>query len=99
MHLGEANLRSSSLPLPSLSSASQFSVANFLAFKLSWGFPSGTSGTMVKNPLAIAEMQEMCVQALSQEDLLEEETQPISVFLPGELNEEPGRLQTKRLRG
>ena len=92
MHLGEANLRSSSLPLPSLSSASQFSVANFLAFKLSWGFPSGTSGTVVKNPLAHAEMQEMCVQALSQEDLLEEETATHPSILAWKIpwTEEPG---------
>ena len=40
--LPESNLRSSSLPLISLSSSSQFSVANFLALKHSLGFPDGT---------------------------------------------------------
>ena len=38
---------------------------------------------MVKNPAAMQKIQEMQVWSLGQEDPLEEEMQPTSVFLPG----------------
>ena len=52
---------------------------------------------MVKN---LPAMQETLVRCLSQEDPLEEEWQPIPVFLPGESpwTEEPGRLQSMGLQ-
>ena len=51
-----------------------------------WGFPSGSG---VKNPSAMQEMQETQVQSLSQEEPLEEAWQPAPVPLPGEFH---GRL-------
>ena len=48
-------------------------------YNIKWGFPSGSA---VKNPPAIQEMQETWVRSLHQEDPLEEKCQPTSVFLP-----------------
>ena len=49
------------------------------------GFPGGSA---VKNSPIMQELQETLVQFLSQEDPLEEDTEPSLVFLPGESHEE-----------
>ena len=43
-------------------------------------------GSEVKNLPAMQELQEMRVPSLGEEDPLEEEMQPIPVFLPGEFH-------------
>ena len=48
-----------------------------------WGF---TSGSVVKNPSAIQEPQEMQAGSLCHEDPLEEGRQPTPVFFPGEFH-------------
>ena len=50
----------------------------------------------VKNPPAMQEMQEVCVQSLNQEDPLEKGMATPSNILPGESQgqKEPGRLQS-----
>ena len=43
-------------------------------------------GSVIKNPLAVQETQEMWVRSLGQEDPLEEGMQPTPVVFPGESN-------------
>ena len=54
-------------------------------------FPYGSVG---KSPPAMDDTQEMGVRSLSQEDPLEEETQPTSVFLPENLMDRGARQAT-----
>ena len=58
-----------------------------------WGFPGGS---VVKNSPANAEMQEMQIQSLGQEDPLEKEMATHSNILAWEISwtEEPGGLQS-----
>ena len=67
-----------------------FIIKHFGSFE---GFPGGT---MVKNPPAMQETQEMHVRSLGQEDPLEEERATHSTILTWEIawTEEPDRLQT-----
>ena len=62
-----------------------------------WGFPSGSA---VKNPPVMQELQEMWVQSLGQEDPLEEGMATHSSILAWEIpwTEEPGRLQSMGLQ-
>ena len=55
---------------------------------------------MVKNPLAMQELQEMWAPSLSREDPLEEEMATHSSILPWRIpwTEDPGRLQSKGLQ-
>ena len=48
------------------------------------GLGASPVALVVKNPPADTETQEMQVRSLGREDPLEEEWQPIPVFLPGE---------------
>ena len=50
---------------------------------------------MVKNPPANAELQEMWVQSLGQEDSLEEEMTTHFSILAWRIPEEPGGLQSR----
>ena len=58
-----------------------------------WGFPNGS---LVKNPPAMQEMQELPVQVLGWEDPLKEEMAAHSSILSGRTpwTEEPGKLQS-----
>ena len=53
-------------------------------------------GSVVKNPPAVQEMQEMWVPSLGREDFLEEEMATHSSILPKKIpwTEKPGRLQS-----
>ena len=60
---------------------------------MNMGFPSGSA---VKNPPAVQELQEMQVRSLGREDPLEEEMVTHSSILAWDIPcaEEPGRLQS-----
>ena len=62
-----------------------------------WGFPGGS---VVKNPPAVQETQEMQVWSWSQEDPLEEGTATHSSILARKIPwaEEPGQLQSMGLQ-
>ena len=60
--------------------------------KIQWGFPSGS---VVKNPPAMSETQEMWVQSLGWEDPLKVEMATLSSILAWEIpwKRKPGGLQ------
>ena len=64
-----------------------------LLMSILWGFPGGS---VVKNPPAMQEMQEMLVQSLSWEDPMEEGMATHANILAWRIPwiEEPGRIQS-----